>query len=61
MTAMRRFYIRNEDKIERMTYRHPVIAMVFVQIFMGLFLTGSVAALASAVCGLIWAAGRFLG
>lgn len=30
-------------------------------IFMGLFLTGSVAALASAVCGLIWAAGRFLG
>lgn len=61
MTAMKRFYIKHEDEIERITYRHPVISMVFVQIFMGLFLTGSVAALASAMCGLIWAAGRFLG
>lgn len=61
MTAIRNFYIRHEDEIERIAYRHPVISMVFVQIFMGLFLTGSVAALASTMCGLVWALGRLWG
>lgn len=61
MAAIKSFYIRHEDEIERITYRHPVISMVFVQIFMGLFLTGTVAALASAMCGLAWALGRVLG
>ena len=60
MLKIKNLMVRHEDGIERTVYRHPVISLVFVQIFSALLLLGVMAAFASLVGCLVWAAGALM-